>query len=269
MKYPLNRPINVLSLGAGVQSSALMLLYHTRQLKDKIDFAVFADTQCEPADVYEWLDKMKTRASSIPIIITTYGNLLEDEKRHAQGFTTVPLYYEDAEGNQGMGRRQCTGTYKIQAVYKAIRQELGYAKGKWMRHKVNCFMGISMDEMQRMKESQEKWVTNKFPLIEEIEWSRQDCIDYMKDTYWGEPPRSACYICPYRTHKEWKEMKEKDPESFKKACDWDDKMRDLKPDSKNYVYRGFTPLKEATFDEPVDDQIAFSFMDECDGMCGV
>lgn len=46
----------VISLGAGVQSSTMALMAGKGELTPMPDFAVFADTQAEPADVYKWLD---------------------------------------------------------------------------------------------------------------------------------------------------------------------------------------------------------------------
>jgi len=44
----------VLSLGAGVQSSALALMLENKDINYPMpDFAVFADTQSEPQEVYE------------------------------------------------------------------------------------------------------------------------------------------------------------------------------------------------------------------------
>lgn len=47
--------LRVLSLGAGVQSTAVLLMSATGELP-KLDAAVFADTQWEPKAVYEHLE---------------------------------------------------------------------------------------------------------------------------------------------------------------------------------------------------------------------
>ena len=54
-----------LSLGAGVQSSTLALMYATGELSPMPEAAIFADTQAEPASVYEWLDWLETQLSLI------------------------------------------------------------------------------------------------------------------------------------------------------------------------------------------------------------
>jgi hypothetical protein len=42
---------HILNLGAGVQSTALFLMFVKGELDEKLDYAVFADTQGEPESV--------------------------------------------------------------------------------------------------------------------------------------------------------------------------------------------------------------------------
>jgi len=51
----------------------------------------------------------------------------------------------------------------------------------------------------------------------------------------------------------------------------DKSIRDgfLKTTQKLYVHRSLQPLDVVDLSDPAKDQITFSFMDECDGMCGV
>ncbi|MFN7318887.1 MAG: hypothetical protein ACK5S6_05195, partial [bacterium] len=53
---------NVISLGAGVQSSCMALMASRNELLDiKVDFAIFADTQDESKKVYDWLDWLENQ----------------------------------------------------------------------------------------------------------------------------------------------------------------------------------------------------------------
>jgi len=71
--------VNVLSLGAGVQSTALALLSIDGKLPP-IDCAIFADTGWEPAAVYQHLDRLTAELSrnSIPTYIVSNGNIRAD-----------------------------------------------------------------------------------------------------------------------------------------------------------------------------------------------
>ena len=88
--------LQVLSLGAGVQSTVMALMadqgYEGFQ---KPDFAIFADTGWEPKAVYEhlaWLEKQL----SFPVIRVTSGNIREDILRgvnpEGRRFIDIPVY---------------------------------------------------------------------------------------------------------------------------------------------------------------------------------
>ena len=53
--------LNVLSLGAGVQSSTLALMAAHGEIEPMPDCAIFADTGDEPKAVYEWLVWLETQ----------------------------------------------------------------------------------------------------------------------------------------------------------------------------------------------------------------
>ena len=60
LKPPPPTRFNYLSLGAGVQSSALALMLALGEITPQVDGAIFADTQAEPLEVYQWLDYLET-----------------------------------------------------------------------------------------------------------------------------------------------------------------------------------------------------------------
>lgn len=51
----MNNPIHILSLGAGVQSSCIALMATAGLITPMPEAAIFADTQSEPQDVYDYL----------------------------------------------------------------------------------------------------------------------------------------------------------------------------------------------------------------------
>ena len=51
--------MSIISLGAGVQSTAMALLAHHKEIKPP-DYAVFADTGWEPQAVYDHLDWLES-----------------------------------------------------------------------------------------------------------------------------------------------------------------------------------------------------------------
>ncbi len=154
--------IKILSLGAGVQSTALLLMSCRGDLP-RLDGAIFSDTQYEPKAVYEHLDWLVAEAArhGIPVFRVSAGDLRQDAiefrrdgksadgKRHA----SIPFFLKNPGGSDGKLPRQCTGTYKIDTVERAIRTEfLGLAKGYHAPKEpvVEQWFGISSDEGRRV-----------------------------------------------------------------------------------------------------------------------
>jgi len=275
------KTLRVLSLGAGVQSSTLALMIHKGEIP-MVDCAIFADTQAEPPKVYEWLEFLK-KTVSYPVHIVTWRNLEQDVLDASQGkyqAFTIPFYTKNKETEQkGMLMRQCTADYKIKPVTKKVRELLGYKKGERVdlkEVKVEMLLGISTDELRRMRMNRLRYIDNQYPLINDFGMSRQDCIMWMKDNGYPMPTKSACYFCPFHSQSTWKEIKENDPELFEKAVQMDRQIRDqekykIKNKFKDelYLHRSCEPLDKALEDDGQLDMFD-GFDSICDeGMCGV
>ncbi len=272
--------LRLLSLGAGVQSSTLALMIHKGKVP-MVDCAIFADTMAEPPKVYEWLEFLK-KTVSFPVHIVSYRNLEKDVLDASEGnfqAFTIPFHTKDIDsGKRGMLMRQCTADYKIKPVVKKIRELLGYSKGQRvsLNTKVEMLLGISTDELRRMRMNKLRYIENQYPLINDLEMSRQDCIAWMKDNGYPMPTKSACYFCPFHSQASWKEIKKDDPELFKKAVDMDNKIRDqekykIKNKFKDelFLHRSCQPLEKAMEDDGQLD-LFDNFNSICDeGMCGV
>ena len=73
----------MLNLGAGVQSTTVFLLSHEGRIPP-IDHAIFADTQEEPAAVYQHLQWMRTIPAPVPVL-----HVASKSKEDQSGFTMV------------------------------------------------------------------------------------------------------------------------------------------------------------------------------------
>jgi len=149
-------------------------------------------------------------------------------------------------------------------------------KSFYVRHlvKVNNLMGISIDEVQRIKTNYLPWIENIYPLVEN-RISRSDCINWMKKNNYPEPPRSACTFCPYHSNKEWLRIKS-NPEEWEEVVKLDKKIRggiSLKYKEKAnyqselYLHPDCIPLDEVHLEAGKDQQNMFD--EECEGMCGI
>jgi len=267
--------LEVISLGAGVQSTVMALIAAKGELTPMPDCAIFADTQFEPKGVYKHLDWLETQLP-FPTYRVTAGDIRADHlagrNTTGQRFASMPLF----TANGGMGRRQCTAEYKISPVRKKLRELIGlkYRQRNPKTSVISLWMGISTDEASRMKPSRHLFYDHVFPLIDKGV-SRNDCEQWFSKNYPGRPlSKSACIACPFHNDTLWRDMKINDPDSFAEAVDFDAAIREggtvLKGyKQQQYVHRSYKPLDEIDFRNLEDlGQLNF-FENECEGMCGV
>lgn len=264
--------MHVLSLGAGVQSSTLALMAAHGEVTPMPDCAIFSDTQWEPKGVYDWLDWLETKLP-FPVHRVTAGSVREAViiKTNTTGgrFASVPYFTEGG----GMGRRQCTSEYKLQPIRQKVRELLGLAKGERGPKEVSViqWIGISLDEIQRLKMSEDRYIENRWPLIEK-RMTRHDCLQWMERNGYPMPAKSSCIGCPYHSDAQWREIRDNDPEAWADAIQVDNAMRQNGPvrgmKQLEYMHRSCVPLWQADLSS-AEDHGQISFLDECDGMCGV
>ncbi|MDP5277202.1 phosphoadenosine phosphosulfate reductase domain-containing protein [Chengkuizengella axinellae] len=263
------KDIHVISLGAGVQSTTMLLMACRGEFEPKPDLVIFSDTGWEPKNVYEHLEWLKdeVKKHGIEIAVTNNGNIKEDivnSINDSKRFASLPFFVKNKDGSTSMVRRQCTNEYKIMPVRKAIRNHLGYVPKQRVKEMVHLWMGISTDEIQRVKESRERWITHRYPLIEK--WmTRLDCMNWLQRNGYPVPPKSSCVGCPFHDNHMWLDMKRNDLESWNEAVEMDREIRRL-PQFKNeiYLHRSCVPLDQVNFNE---NQI--EMFEDCTGYCGV
>ena len=258
--------MKIISLGLGVQSTAMYFLSSVNMI-ERADHAVFADPGAELPRTYEILEMLQDWAkynNGIPIHVTNERNLLQDimKAQNSRGvrWASIPAFTESG----GMIMRQCTGEYKIQPVIKKVR-ELHGLKPRQRMPKTEMWLGITLDEIQRMKISQLPRIDYIYPLIEQ-RMSRSDCMKTFKRFNFPIPPKSSCVFCPYHSDKNWKEIKEKLPEEWEKCVEIDNTNRDATKKGLNdklYLHRSLTPLEKVQF---ADQQELFMCEE---GFCGL
>ena len=273
--------IKVLNLGAGVQSTTVLRLAIHGEI-ERPDHVIFADTGWEPRAVYEHLAVLERQMedADIPFHRVAWENIREREMAQAkQGGSTgtmsgtaIPVFTESARGQHGMIRRSCTRNYKIAPIEEAIkklccipRKPRGAAMPR-----VEYWFGISTDEIRRTRVSPRWWSTYYYPLID-IGFSRSDCISWLRSKGYGDPPRSACIGCPFRSDAEWRWLKDNSPDEFEDACVFDEEMRhNARLDGRAYLHRSLVPLRDVDLSTPEDHGQQNMWRDlECAGMCGV
>ena len=274
--------IEVLSLGAGVQSSAVLLMSIHGELP-KLDHAIFADTGWEPIAVYrhlEWLQG-KAEEAGIALHVVRQGNIKQDAlgnqvrgtKINGTRWASLPYFTKDREtGKHGMIRRQCTYEYKIRPIEKCLRRDiLGLLPRQHAPKEpvIRNWRGISSDEWQRVRASDHKWMTTWHPLVER-RITRNGCHGWMEQNGYAQAPRSACIGCPFHQDDEWRHLRDNFPVEWDDAVAFDKAIRNcggMRGDV--FLHSARVPLDEVDLSTDVDRGQLLLWQDECSGMCGV
>ena len=267
------------------------------------DCAIFADTGWEPKAVYDhlaWL--MSSNVLPFPVHIVSNGNIRNQLMEAGAGnrwasipaFTRtvtpvgsrVPILDEDEDGeivtvgtrqtrtetiSIGMIRRQCTSDYKIVPIRRKVRELAGLTRRRSPGEPVvEQWIGISTDEVVRMKPSREAWQANRWPLIEQ-RMSRRDCLAWLRRHDYPEPPKSACIGCPFHDDARWRFMRDHDTDAWIDAVEVDRAIRSGLRGIRGQVFlhRSGVPLDRADLSTAADHGQLDLWPNECEGMCGV
>ena len=296
---------HILNLGAGVQSTALYLMFLNGEMEETLDYAVFADTQDEPGaeerrrglpdpveSVYAHLDWMDT-LNGPPILRRTKGwlsaDLMRGENSTGQRFATIPAFTAAYDGarTHGQVRRQCTYEYKVAVIEQSIRRDIIGLKPRQRVPRdsvVYQYIGISWDERTRAFDIQRRFLENgqekaqwkvRFPLLEMNGpnvpgWTRTDCQRYLEETVPHKVYGSACIHCPYHDDATWGEVLAM-PASGERLIQIDKALRtpgivvNRGLNHKLYLHVACRPIDQIEFRH--EKQTGFIF--ECEGGCGL
>lgn len=196
------KEINVFSLGAGVQSTTMLLMACHGEVSPIPDFTIFADTGWEPRKVYNHLEWLKSEVAKfgVEITVTTNGNIREDILKAANGerFASLPFFvisetpiYEgedlNADPNQIVmfdmdfmmediepSERKIVGWVKRKGMVR--RQCTNEYKLKGIRKKTRELLGYQKGE--RVKDKVIMWKGISTDEIQRMDMSRDKWIDF-------------------------------------------------------------------------------------------
>ena len=275
--------ITSLSLGGGVQSSTIAEMIAEGVLPIP-NLILFADTGDEPQYVYDQVDYLKKRLFGLCQFKTvSAGNLIDDLTSVTKRFAAIPVSTRMRDtGKVSRLRRQCTNEYKIVPIERAVREYL-VTIGKAKRDNrgitipktvsIETWLGISLDEVVRMKPARNKRFVNRWPLIE-MRMTRQDCFDWLGARGLPIPRKSSCLICPYHDNAHWQEMKERDPHDWQHVTAFDDFLRNsdsrfsATANGELFLHRDCVPLSQVDLRPKHEQEGQLSIFDICDeGNC--
>lgn len=235
-----------------MQSSAMALMASAGEILPMPTAAIFADTKDEPDDVYETLARLKERLK-FPVITVSAGRLSSTFK---EKFVHIPTFRKNKDGSVSMGKRQCTRHFKLKPMYKYIRETYLAT----YRKPVVFWVGITTDEISRVKPARVKFVVNRWPFIE-LEHNRHWCENYLKKAEL-KAAKSACEYCPLHSDYSWRRLT---PKSFNRAVKIDRFFRSRG----EFLHQSCKPLEEVDFSTEEERGQLNMFNNECEGMCGV
>lgn len=267
-----------ISFGAGVQSTALLIASALGWFEvPKAKYAIFADTQAELQVTTNHVEYMRKWAEpyGIEVVTCSLGDLergvLAGGNRGKSGtsWDTIPAFTKDETGKRGILRRACTWDFKIFTIRKKVRELLGLKPGEQAKGRVyvRTMLGISMDEVIRMKPAREEWMYNAHPLID-AGIDRDGCKEIIKAAGVPMPPKSSCYFCPFHSDSYWVWLQEEHPSYWQKAVEFDSKIRrGMKGVSLPvFLHDSLEPLDQVDFDRRKKKG---GWGNECSGVCGV
>lgn len=238
--------------------------------------AIFADTQAEPASVYRWLDWLE-KELPFPVHRVTKGDLQaisltlrkrKDAETH-WAKTLIPSYIKNPDGTRGIMQRACTYDFKVvpltRMALKIMKQHEAQSVVQWI--------GISVDEIYRMKPSRDERIEHRWPLVD-LRISRERCKQWMESNGYPEPPRSACVFCPYHNDREWRRLRDEEPDAWFRAVRFEKDLQAIKKQTDNtkgvpFLHNSLIPLEQIDFSTEEERGQMGLFGNECEGMCGV
>jgi hypothetical protein len=264
--------LRILSLGAGVQSTTLALMAAHGEIGPMPDAAIFSDVGDEPEPVYEHLRWLSSgNVLPFPVHIAGRG-VLSSDVLSGDKQARPPLFVRTKKG-VGMLGRQCTRNYKLRPIRAKTRELLGVGPRDHVAPgAVEAWIGISLDEVFRMKPSDVRFLVNRHPLVEK-RITRRGCIEWLKANGYSIPPKSSCWHCPYQTNAQWRDKRDNRPSEWQKAVEFDRAVR-APAIVKLYGAEGFLhpsaiPLDQVDLSTDEDHGQLNLFLNDCEGLCGV
>ena len=262
---------NFISWGGGVQSTAMAVMSAFGDLP-QVDAVIMADTGWERTKTIEVVKFYKKwlNDNGIRVHITSAKNkIMVDGK---QEHTHMPLWTIGG----GPLRRQCTREYKLVPIKHCIRRIMGFDVSLPPHPKpgaCSVWLGISWDEMERMKASKTQYMKNRWPLLEK-RLTRTDCKDYLNSHNLPVPVKSSCVGCPYRDASTWIEIMHEDNGDYYEAVQYDKQIRNIAlagvSSNQLFVYRTSQPLDEVDFvKEAKKERKSKQLPLLCGGLCNV
>lgn len=244
------------SYGGGTQSIAIWLLVEQGALPMP-DYIIMADTSREASRTWRYNDEHifpRMRKAGANLYFASHDLAKVDLYSH-KGKLLLPAF----TGDGGKLDTYCSSEWKTLVVRRYLTQKLGIDARK---EKIVMWLGMSVDEVERLKEANVGWIENHWPLCNMpvsggygIQKTRSDCQALILNTGLPPAPKSACWNCPHTDNPTWVDMKVNDPADFAKAVALDYEIRSKDRANSVYLHRSGVPLDQVDFSQPEEETL--------------
>lgn len=234
------RPI-VWSYGGGTQSAAVAVAV-LRGLLPRPERIVMADTSREATATWDYLHNVVGPAldrEGLTVEIAPHS-LAAKDVYSTSGKPLMPMYSR-ATGGVGMMQNYCSGEWKRDVVRRYLRS-VGYGP----KNPIENWLGMSTDELGRLTCDDRQWIRTAWPLVMALRWNRADCRREVLAFGWPPPPKSSCWMCPYRSNAQWRLLRDEYPADWQAAIALEAEIRAVDPAL--YFHSSGVPLAEADLD---------------------
>ena len=234
--------MNVVSFGGGTNSTAMIIGMYLHKIP--IDLILFADTGGEQPHTYEFIE--------------TFNGWLE--KHGLPQITSVQ--YHDKDGNRLTLEQECINSGTLPSIaygFKrcSLKHKIGTqekfcnnyqpCKEVWASgQRVQKYIGYDAGERKRYEHSRkfneaDKKYENRYPLIEDWHWTRDDCIRAIQEAGLPLPGKSSCFFCPSMKREEIEALKRQHPDLYRRALAIEENamphLKTVKGLGRNYAWK--------------------------------
>ncbi len=243
----------VMSYGGGKQTVAMVTLVLEGKLQ-KPDVIVMADTGREVQTTFEYLNSIVQPAlKAIGLHVEIAGHEYSHHDLYKSGDLLLPTFTRQS-GSVGKMPTFCSDEWKQRVIRRWLRERGVNDTDVWL--------GISLDEAERMKASGLNWYRHVYPLIEITPMHRSQCVTQIQKFGWEVPNKSRCYMCPNQSALAWKDLKRRNDGDFEKAAQLENEVR--QKDQHVYFHPLAIPLEQAV----EQSELQTDMFDGCDsGYC--
>lgn len=234
---PQARRVQVWSCGGGTQSAAIAALIVRGQMP-KPDLAAMVDTEREKTGTWDYVyGTIKPALAAVGVnlqIICRSDFMTVNDLYSTTGGLLLPVFSTQG-GRKGKMTNFCSTEWKKRVLTRWLR-----AQGVLQ---CDCWMGISTDEIKRVRNSSALWFQYKYPLVD-MALNRKQCVEIVAQMGWPKPPRSSCWMCPNMTNEEWRDMRDAYPTDFEAAVLLEAEVRQKDPHV--FLHAARKPLGEVS-----------------------